>query len=361
MKNECIIFNRKTPHGLTLILAGIVFLVITATMLISSLIFVTLYHMELLPLMPQPSYLRMIVAIAILSTIIATVLTLVLGHIPLRPIRELINATTELSKGNFDIRIDLNSPNELRELSDSFNKMAEELGSIELLRTDFINNFSHEFKTPIVSLKGFAKLLKDDNLSIEERNEYLDIIISESQRLSTLATNVLNLSKIENQRIITETKSFDLTESIRHSILLLETNWMKKDLQLDINLEEITYYANEELLNQVWLNLLDNAIKFTPEKGRIEINLVAFNDFITLKIKDSGCGMTSEVKKHIFDKFYQGDISHTIQGNGLGLTMVEKIIKLHKGYIEVKSQVNKGSIFIVSLPISIKNSEINSY
>ena len=342
MKNECIIFNRKTPHGLTLILAGIVFLVITATMLISSLIFVTLYHMELLPLMPQPSYLRMIVAIAILSTIIATVLTLVLGHIPLRPIRELINATTELSKGNFDVRIDLNSPNELRELSDSFNKMAEELGSIELLRTDFINNFSHEFKTPIVSLKGFAKLLKDDNLSIEERNEYLDIIISESQRLSTLATN-------------------DLTESIRHSILLLETNWMKKNLQLDINLEEITYYANEELLNQVWLNLLDNAIKFTPEKGRIEINLVAFNDFITLKIKDSGCGMTSEVKKHIFDKFYQGDISHTIQGNGLGLTMVEKIIKLHKGSIEVKSQVNKGSIFIVSLPISIKNSEINSY
>lgn len=355
MKKECIIFNRKTPHGLTVVLAGIVFLVITTTMFISSIILFTLHNMRRLPVIPQPNYLRIIIAIAILSIIIATVLTLILGHIPLRPIRELINATTELSKGNFDVRIDLNSPDELRELSDSFNKMAEELGSIEMLRTDFINNFSHEFKTPIVSLKGFAKLLKDDNLSVEERNEYLDIIISESTRLSTLATNVLNLSKIENQKIVTEMKSFDLTESVRRSILLLETNWMKKDLQLDINLEEINYYGNEELLNQVWLNLIDNAIKFTPEKGRIEINLVAFKDFITLKIKDTGCGMTYEIQKHIFDKFYQGDSSHITQGNGLGLTMVEKIIKLNNGTIEVKSKLNKGSIFSVYLPILIKS------
>ena len=354
MKKECIIFNRKSPHGLTFVLAGIVFIVITITMLICSLIVFVLYNMELLPAKPQPNYLGMIIGITILSIIIATVFTLIMAHIPLRPIRDLINATTELSKGNFNVRINLNSPDELRELSESFNKMAEELGSIEMLRTDFINNFSHEFKTPIVSLKGFAKLLKDDNLSVEERNEYLDIIISESTRLSTLATNVLNLSKIENQKIVTEMKSFDLTESVRRAILLLETNWIKKDLELDINLEEITYYANEELLNQVWLNLIDNAIKFTPEKGKIEINLVAFNDSILLKVKDSGCGMTPEIKKHIFDKFYQGDISHVTQGNGLGLTIVEKIIKLHNGTIKVKSEVNKGSIFIVSLPISIK-------
>lgn len=355
MKKECIIFNEKPAHGLTIVLAGIVFLVITITMLISSFIFFILYKLEILSLIPQPNYLRIVVGIAILSIIIATVLTLILGHIPLRPIRELINATTELSKGNFDVRIDMNTPDELRELSDSFNKMAEELGSIEMLRTDFINNFSHEFKTPIVSLRGFAKLLKDDNLSVEERNEYLDIIIRESTRLSTLATNVLNLSKIENQKIVTEMKTFDLTESIRRSILLLETSWTQKDIQLDIDLEEITYYANEELLNQVWLNLIDNAIKFTPEKGKIEISLVAFEDFIIIKIKDSGCGIAPEMQKHIFDKFYQGDISHATQGNGIGLTIVDKIVKLHNGTVEVKSKINQGSIFKVTLPISIKN------
>ena len=350
MKKECILFNRKTSHGLTLVLAFIVFLVITVTMFISASIVLTLYKMDVLPALPQPNYLRILSAIAMLSIIIATVLTLILGHIPLRPIRELIDATRELSKGNFNVRIDLNSPDELKELSDSFNKMAEELGSIELLRTDFINNFSHEFKTPIVSLRGFAKLLKDDNLSKEERDEYLDIIISESTRLSSLATNVLNLSKIETQKIVTEMNSFDLTESIRRTILVLETVWQKKEIELDLNLEEVNYYANEELLNQVWLNLFDNAIKFTPPKGKIKITLSEFDDYIYFQIKDSGCGMSKEVQKHIFDKFYQGDKSHGTQGNGLGLTMVKKIITLHNGDIKVTSIPNKGSIFTITIP-----------
>lgn len=225
------------------------------------------------------------------------------------------------------------------------------MGGIEVLRTDFINNFSHEFKTPIISIKGFAEILKDDDLSKEEKNEYLDIIIEESKRLSSLATNVLNLSKIETQVILNDIQRFNIGEQIRQSILLLDSKFQAKNILLDINIEDCYINGNKEMLNQVWVNLLDNAIKFNSKNGIVSINMKKEEGNIFINITDTGVGIESESIPKIFDKFYQGDISHATHGNGLGLTIVKKIIKLHGGTIECDSIVSKGTKFTIILPI----------
>ena len=342
---------NKRFNGLTILLTGVVFIIIVSTMCIVALIGSFLYNNQLFREPQHPPFLRILLFIALLSTIIGCILTLIFGAIPLKPINKLIDATEELSNGNFDVRINFDYPKVLNNLSISFNNMASELGSARILRNDFVNNFSHEFKTPIVSLRGFAKLLKNDNLPKEVRDEYLDIIISESDRLATLATNILNLSNIENTNIISDQHEFDLAEQIRHSILMLESKWSDKDINMNIDLDETSYYGNEELLKQVWVNLIDNAIKFTPNNGDVKIELMSFEDSVVFKVKDTGIGMTQNVKTHIFDKFYQGDTSHTTEGNGLGLTMVKKIVELHNGNIDVKSHPNKGTIIAVTLPV----------
>lgn len=342
---------NKRFNGLTILLTGVVFIIIVSTMCIVALIGSFLYNNQLFREPQHPPFLRILLFIALLSTIIGCILTLIFGAIPLKPINKLIDATEELSNGNFDVRINFDYPKVLNNLSISFNNMASELGSARILRNDFVNNFSHEFKTPIVSLRGFAKLLKNDNLPKEVRDEYLDIIISESDRLATLATNILNLSNIENTNIISDQHEFDLAEQIRHSILMLESKWSDKDINMNIDLDETSYYGNEELLKQVWVNLIDNAIKFTPNNGDVKIELMSFEDSVIFKVKDTGIGMTQNVKAHIFDKFYQGDTSHTTEGNGLGLTMVKKIVELHNGNIDVKSHPNKGTIIAVTLPV----------
>ena len=342
---------NKRFNGLTILLTGVVFIIIVSTMCIVALIGSFLYNNQLFREPQHPPFLRILLFIALLSTIIGCILTLIFGAIPLKPINKLIDATEELSNGNFDVRINFDYPKVLNNLSISFNNMASELGSARILRNDFVNNFSHEFKTPIVSLRGFAKLLKNDNLPKEVRDEYLDIIISESDRLATLATNILNLSNIENTNIISDQHEFDLAEQIRHSILMLESKWSDKNINMNIDLDETSYYGNEELLKQVWVNLIDNAIKFTPNNGDVKIELMSFEDSVIFKVKDTGIGMTQDVKAHIFDKFYQGDTSHTTEGNGLGLTMVKKIVELHNGNIDVKSHPNKGTIIKVVFPI----------
>ena len=342
---------NKRFNGLTILLTGVVFIIIVSTMCIVALIGSFLYNNQLFREPQHPPFLRILLFIALLSTIIGCTLTLIFGEIPLKPINKLIDATEELSNGNFDVRINFDYPKVLNNLSISFNNMASELGSAKILRNDFVNNFSHEFKTPIVSLRGFAKLLKNDNLPKEVRDEYLDIIISESDRLATLATNILNLSNIENTNIISDQHDFDLAEQIRHSILMLESKWSDKNINMNIDLDETSYYGNEELLKQVWVNLIDNAIKFTPNNGDVKIELMSFEDSVIFKVKDTGIGMTQDVKAQIFDKFYQGDTSHTTEGNGLGLTMVKKIVELHNGNIDVKSHPNKGTIIKVVLPI----------
>lgn len=342
--------NKKPLRTISLIFTVSIFLIMLTIMSLQGLLMYAYWRFWLQVNVPVPQLWRPIPLLAVLSAFVGTGLAILVSRIPLKPIRLLIEAINQLAQGNFHVRIHLDTTEEFVRLSESFNRMAQELENTELLRSDFINNFSHEFKTPIVSLRGFAKLLKSPDLTPTERNEYLDIIIHESNRLAQLSSNVLNLSKIENLSILSDMKSFNLSEEIRQSVLLLESKWQKKELSLIIDMDELDYYGNKSLLNQVWINLIDNAIKFSPEKGKIRLKLQKQMDKMVFQIMDNGCGMSRETEERIFERFYQGDTSHTEEGNGLGLTVVKKIVELHGGRITVRSEDGFGSTFTVILP-----------
>lgn len=283
--------------------------------------------------------------------IIGLIIAPVVSRKIFKSMNQFMNVMNQLASGDFSARLDITHPPEYKLLSENFNRMAEELGGMEVLRTDFVNNFSHEFKTPIVSIKGFAEILKDDRLTKEERDEYLDIVIEESTRLSSLATNVLTLSKVEAQCILTDKQFFNLGEQLRQCILILDSKLTKKDILLNLDIHDYFISGNKEMLNQVWLNLLDNAIKFSPVGGMIEVSMKKSAEDMLITICDTGCGIAEGSISKIFDKFYQEDTSHGTMGNGLGLSIVQKIIKLHKGTIICESTISKGTKFTISLPI----------
>lgn len=287
----------------------------------------------------------------VVSVIIGTCISAAVASKIVRPVREVKKAMHRVEKGDFSQRLEVTGFNgEIDELIESYNKMAQELGGIEMFRENFINSFSHEFKTPIVSIQGFAKQLKKENLSEEKKQEYIDIIISESKRLTNLSSNILMLSKLENQQIITDKTSFSLDEQIRNCILLLEKQWTAKDISFDIDMQEIQYTTNAEMLSQVWVNIIGNAIKFSPEGSSIRVKLFKEGDVITAEITDRGIGMDQQTISHIFERFYQGDRAHASEGNGLGLPLVKRIVELCNGNIRVESQYGKGTNFIVTLP-----------
>lgn len=287
----------------------------------------------------------------VVSVIIGTCISAAVASKIVRPVREVKKAMHRVEKGDFSQRLEVTGFNgEIDELIESYNKMAQELGGIEMFRENFINSFSHEFKTPIVSIQGFAKQLKKENLSEEKKQEYIDIIISESRRLTNLSSNILMLSKLENQQIITDKTSFSLDEQIRNCILLLEKQWTAKDISFDIDMQEIQYTTNAEMLSQVWVNIIGNAIKFSPEGSSIRVKLFKEGDVITAEITDRGIGMDQQTISHIFERFYQGDRAHASEGNGLGLPLVKRIVELCNGNIRVESQYGKGTNFIVTLP-----------
>ncbi len=295
-----------------------------------------------------------------ICTVIATVLVNGFGTYYLRPLKRLINATKEVKRGNFKVQVKkekrwrsemyVSPPSEMGELEDSFNEMVRELDGIELFRNDFINNFSHEFKTPIVSIRGFARELQREDLTAEQRREYAQIIAEESDRLARLSTSILELSKLENQQILTDRTEFDLDEQLRRCILLFENVWTQKGIEIVPELEAVKLYSNEELTEHIWKNLISNAIKFTPEGGTVAVGLQCDAESITVTVSDSGIGMTEEVKNHIFEKFYQGDPSHHRAGYGIGLTMVHRAVTLCGGEILVESELGHGSCFTVRLP-----------
>ena len=227
--------------------------------------------------------------------------------------------------------------------------MAEELEGTEMLRSDFVNNFSHEFKTPIVSIAGFVKLLRRGNLTKEQKEEYLAIIEEESLRLASMASNVLSLTKVENQTILTEVKVYNLSEQIRSCLLLLENKWTKKNTEFSLEFGEVNISADEELLKQVWINLLDNAIKFSPEGSAVEIFIAENDDTVSVKITNTGSEISQEHIGKIFGKFYQADESHSGEGNGVGLAVVKRIVELHSGKVTAESE-NNTTTFTVFLP-----------
>ncbi len=345
--------DRKNRISLTLLFSGIMLLFLIANAVMTSVVIFYLVYRGSLQLGETPlNTSSLILNFLLWSVVDGAILAAITIRFPLKPVNKISNAMNQLASGNFGARLSFKGPLEkhptVKEFTNSFNTMASELQQTEMLRSDFINNFSHEFKTPIVSITGFAKLLKRGNLPREKQTEYLDAIEEESVRLSQLATNVLNLTKVENQNILTDVNRFNLSEQLRTSALLLEGKWTKKHIELILPMDEFYINANEELLKQVWLNLLDNAIKFSPDYGTVEVQIKNSQD-TSVSISNYGDAIPEGSMDKIFNKFYQVDESHSKEGNGVGLAVVKKIVDLHDGEITVNCKDGK-TTFIVTIP-----------
>jgi len=284
------------------------------------------------------------------SIIIGLILALLLGKIIFKPINTIVDGMTQLSEGNYTTRIDLGKYDGMKKLTNSFNSLAMELESTEILHTDFVNDFSHEIKTPLVSLCGLISLMKSDNLPEEKRKEYLAVMEEEANRLTHMTSSALYLSKLETQGILTNQKKFNVSEQIRNSMLLLERKWSQKNIEPNIEIDEYTISANEDMLKQVWVNLIDNAIKFSDEGKELTVTAVEDSNILTVKIENYGPEIKESDREAIFNKFYQCDKSRSTEGNGIGLSIVKHIVTLHGGQIKVDSNSGKTS-FSVTLPI----------
>lgn len=268
----------------------------------------------------------------------------------IKPIKQIGGAMEKISEGDFSVRLETKSNSkEIKEIFSGFNMMAQELGSTEILQSDFVSNVSHEFKTPINAIEGYSMLLQGGDNLTEEQKEYIEKIIFNTQRLSSLTGSVLLLSKLENKSIVSNKTQFDLDEQIRKSLLMLESQWERKNIEFDIELDDTDFIGNESLLHHIWDNLLSNAIKFSDDSGEIKIRLKNHPDKVIFTISDQGIGIDKNTQKHIFDKFYQGDSSHKQEGNGLGLALVKKIVDIEGGTISVENNETKGCTFTVVL------------
>ena len=267
--------------------------------------------------------------------------------------RNMLEAIQEIASGNFDVLIqhDPNAPHQ--EMAEAFNRMARDLGSIETMRQDFISNVSHEIQSPLTSMSGFASLLQKDNLPNDERQRYAVIIEAESKRLSSLSDNLLKLSSLDNNKIPLNNQDFRLDKQLEHIALTLEPQWSAKNLTVEADLQKLTVHGDEELISQAWINLLHNAIKFTQEGGQINISLTCVGELATIKISDTGVGITPQDQIHIFERFYKADKARdrSLGGNGLGLCIAQKIVGLHGGSITVDSKIDKGTVFTTTLPL----------
>ncbi len=290
-----------------------------------------------------------LILVFFLSFSIGGVITIVGAQKITQPISKLEEATSEIAKGNFDVVVEADADSELSGLIENFNKMAKELKTNETLKNDFISNVSHEFKTPLAVIQSYSKSLRRKGLDAKTRAHYEEVVDNNINKLTNLTNNILSLSKIEHQEIVPNKEEFLLDEQIRQSILSLESEWLKKEIDFNLVLPETSYYGSQELLSQVWQNLISNAIKFSKEKGEITISLSSEEGFVSISVSDNGIGMNEETLARIFDKFYQGDTSHSKDGNGLGLALVSRILKICEGEISVTSTEGEGSTFTVKL------------
>lgn len=287
------------------------------------------------------------------AAIIGLVLVIVVFKHVIGPIRKMSDATKKVAKGDFNVQIENKKirKDEIGTLTENFNMMVRELESNEYLSKEFMSNVSHEFKTPIASIQGFANLLKDKDVSEKDKEEYIDIIIEESGRLANLSNNIQQLSKLENKKGLIQKQKVAIDEQIRKCIIILNNKLEEKNIEIGMDEDKDVFLnVNEDMMHQVWINLINNAIKYTDDNGRIDIIIDEFKDRVVVEVKDTGRGIKEENVDKIFEKFYQEDSSHNSEGNGLGLAIVKKIVELHKGTIEVKSKIGEGSSFIVTIP-----------
>ncbi len=289
--------------------------------------------------------------LAAFSLILGVVFSVIFKRTIINPLYVIYGALDKIAGGDYNINIDPHGIRSVRSVAKKINAMAKELDSIETMRNDFVNNFSHEFKTPIISIEGFAKILKDESLTDAERDEYLSIIISESRRLAELSTNILSLNKLENQTILSGQTTFNVSEQIRLCVVLLEKKWAEKNITFDFEGDDYDIYANENLLQQLWINIIDNAIKYSHEKSEIKIRISQKGQRLIFTFEDKGKGMTDEELNHAFERFYQADLNHKTGGNGIGLAVAKKICMLHNGEINLVSLKNTGTTVEIKLPL----------
>ena len=266
------------------------------------------------------------------------------------PIKKLRSAMDKVAEGDFSVQLEeKSSSKEIMEIYTGFNLMAHGLSSTEILQTDFVSNVSHEFKTPINAIEGYSTLLQGgDNLDDDQR-EYIDKILFNTQRLSSLVGSILLLSKLENQQIPSHQVEYRLDEQVRQSVVALEPAWERKDIEFDVELDRVSYLGNEPMMRHVWDNLISNAVKFSPNGGTVKIHLAKKLKKLIVTVEDQGPGLSEEAQKHIFDKFYQADASHKQEGNGLGLALVKRILTIEKGQIAAENIPEGGCRFTVTL------------
>lgn len=343
--------KRCGHSNLWLYFAGIVFATIAVVAALVAVVMIALYEAGYI-LIPTPERHVPIVVFLLGSLLLGAVIALFVGRLIIRPVENISNAFDQLSRGNFSVRVPENEHvAQIRDMACKFNAMAHDLSNIETLRTDFVVNVSHEFKTPLSSIEGYATLLQNTALTPEKREYYIRKILDNSRKLSDLSSDILMLSKLENQQIVPGSGEFRLDEQIRKTILLLEDRWSARQIEFDMELPRQMYYGSEALLERVWSNIIDNAIKHSDVGGSIRITMEQRHSQVCVTIADDGCGMSQEVQKHIFEKFYQGDPSRREEGNGLGLALVRRIVELCDGQISVRSSPGCGAAFTVTLPL----------
>ena len=298
--------------------------------------------------------------VIMLALTIAAVVTIIISGMFLDPIDKMSDAMKKVAAGDFNVHIDVDSRHcrikNIAVMNSNFNKMVDGLNSTEMLKTDFITNVSHELKTPLASIEGYASLLSATELTDEQR-VYISNIMRSASRLTTLTGNILRLSKLDNQQLALKPSEFSLDEQIRQAILVQEKSWSDKELDIEPDLDPISFTGYEELMEHVWSNLISNAIKFTPKNGTISFSLHEQDGNIIAVVHDTGIGMSEFEQAHVFDKFYQADTNHSAEGNGLGLPLVKKIVSMHNGTVTIKSKPNEGASFIVTLPKSDRSSD----
>ncbi len=332
----------------------IVFLCLLAS---SAFVILTTFFISWLGVKIPPTRMSLYILISFgASCVVGTILAAVVSKKTTKSYEELRKALNEVANGNFDVVIFEDQEDSfLGPFAEDFNAMVKQLKSVEIMRSEFITNLSHELKTPITSINGFAELLMADNVSDEERKEYAEIIYNESNRLLKLAKNTLLLSKLEGQTIITEKTLFSFDQMVESSILIMEKGIEKKNINLITDLDKVNYYWDSSLLSQVVINLIANAIKYSKNGGNITVELHSNSGYVFFSVKDDGMGMSEETRLKIFDRYYQGDTSHKTEGNGLGLSIVKKIITLCGGKIDVGSKEGEGSYFLITLPEKMPN------
>ena len=309
-----------------------------------SLAFIANYFFEVEISIPN------LIWIVLVSIIVGAVVMASISKRLITPLTKLSTAMNKVADGDFETQIETESKLEaIQDIYTNFNLMVKELDATETLQTDFVSNVSHEIKTPITAIDGYATLLQNTENIDEVENEYIEKILFNTKRLSELVSNILLLSKVDNKAIQAKKTTYRLDEQIRQSIVLLEPKWNVKEIDFDVELDEIEYTGDESLMFHVWNNLIDNAIKFSPENSLIRIKLERADNKITFTIEDEGCGISDEEKKHIFNKFYQSASSHKSEGNGLGLALVKNILTLCSGEISVTDAKNGGAGFEVIL------------